>query len=441
MIRAGAATRVINNELGTTIQGASVDNVAQRQRDDLEANALYLARGETSVLLVSCDLVGLARPWIDETRASMAAAAGLPTDAVWVGCTHTHSGPSLLPTNYLKGIDEAYRGRLRDWLTALAAAAVEAAVPARLGWGQGAARLGYCRRLCFADGSHSLGGDPTREDYTGLEGPSDPAQTVIGVQDTEGRCLAVLHQNTAHPVAFYGGEVYSADYPGAARGFLREVLGPVPVLYFNGAFGDQNGRSPTAGPGGREDRERLLARGAHLLAGETLRLLHEMTFHDDLPLARRAGAAAVRRRRPEAERVAWARETLRRVDEGESVTPYDRMFAYGTHLLDERLQDGEEESLPLHALRLGELLLLSEPCELFCRFGLDLKRRSPAPATAILGQTNGAEGYVPTLEAAISGGYSGEPLDWARLDRHAGYRIVEAGAALLHRLWRESAPA
>ena len=35
--KVGAASRVINNELGTVIQGATVDQVVSRIRDDLEA--------------------------------------------------------------------------------------------------------------------------------------------------------------------------------------------------------------------------------------------------------------------------------------------------------------------------------------------------------------------------------------------------------------------
>jgi len=35
------------------------------------------------------------------------------------------------------------------------------------------------------------------------------------------------------------------------------------------------------------------------------------------------------------------------------------------------------------------LAFVSVPCEIFCHFGLQLKRRSPFPATAVFGVTNG----------------------------------------------------
>jgi hypothetical protein len=40
MIRAGSARQVINNELGSEIQGVHNNNTVQYIRDDLEANAL-----------------------------------------------------------------------------------------------------------------------------------------------------------------------------------------------------------------------------------------------------------------------------------------------------------------------------------------------------------------------------------------------------------------
>lgn len=52
----GTAWRVINNQTGRLIQGASVDNVAESIRDDCEANALFLKSETTSVLWGGCDL-------------------------------------------------------------------------------------------------------------------------------------------------------------------------------------------------------------------------------------------------------------------------------------------------------------------------------------------------------------------------------------------------
>ena len=436
MLKAGAASVVINNEIGRPVQGATVDNVARSVRDDLEANALYLSNGGQGVLFVSCDVAGLPLPFIDSLRRSMGRAAGIPAGTIIVGATHTHAGPSLLPTNYRKQIDTRYMSRLRGWLKELAREAVAAVRPAQLGWGLGSARIGYNRRLCWADGTHTMFGDASRADFTGLEGPDDAAHVALFVRDTRGVPVAVLHNNTAHPVAFYGADFYSADFPGTARTYIREVLGEIPVLFFNGAFGDiANIDSTAAEPRGQRG-EQVMLRMAHIVAGETLRLHHEAAFSRAVAIAHVSRQLPLRVRLPTAERVKWARGVLAAADSGRDVAAWDLMFAYGTVQLDDQFRGHPVDRIPLHAVRIGDIGFATIPCELYCQFGLDIKRRSPAGITAILGEANGAEGYVPTTYGPIGGGYSGEPLHWTRFESDAGYRIVDAASGLLHRLWR-----
>jgi neutral ceramidase len=180
MMECGSSSTIITNELGTVIQGATVGGVAESVRDPLEANALYLSQGQTSVMLVSCDFGGLEPRWTVMAREAMAAACGVPARSILIGSTHT-GGPSIIPTNYRKAVDEAYLDRVVAWLTDLARRAVEAAAPAVVRYGQGRARIGYNRRCCWADGTHTMNGDTSREDFMGMEGPDDPTHTFIGI--------------------------------------------------------------------------------------------------------------------------------------------------------------------------------------------------------------------------------------------------------------------
>jgi len=147
MTQVGAATKVINNALGTYIQVATVNKQAKSIRDDLEANALFLSSDSESVLLVSCDLAGLLPEFVANVREAMGKAAGLTPRNIIITCTHTHSGPSLLPTSYLKPVDDEYMEQLREWLVELAQEAVEVARPARIASGVGKAQIGYNRQL------------------------------------------------------------------------------------------------------------------------------------------------------------------------------------------------------------------------------------------------------------------------------------------------------
>ncbi len=438
MFAIGAASKVINGELGAWVQGATTHNRADFIRDDLEANGLFLRNDSASFLLVSCDLGALETNFIITAREAMAAATGLEPRDIIIFCTHTHNGPSVMRTSFYKPLDEAYHERLREWLVALAKDAVAGAKPGRLGWGVGKAAIGYNRRCCWEDGSHSMHGDTTRPDFTGMEGPDDPQHTVVFAEDLDGRMLAVLHCNTAHPVCFYGRNFYSADYPGVARACLREALGPIPVLYANGAFGDINICSQVCSCPRLEDAEQKVRRGGFLAAGETLRLIHEASREQNPVLGHTHEDVKVTVRLPEPATLEKARKMLARAASGEEIKPaFDLLYAFGANLLQENFGENPEDTLAIHAVRIGGMAIISQPCELYCQFGLDTKRRSPATATAICGLADGFGGYCPTTSALIGGGYSAIPLNWCRLEEQAGYKMVDVAARLLHLLWKE----
>lgn len=428
MFLAGAATCDITNKLGTDIQGATCGGKAEYVRDPLEANALFLKTDETAILFVSCDFGGL-EPHVTRTaRASMAAAAGIPERNILIGATHT-GGPSIIPTNYHKPMDTNYLDRLIVWLTDLAVRSVGSAMEARIRYGQGLARIGYNRRCCWADGTHSMFGDTHREDFVGLEGPDDPTHTAVGVESLDGNMLAVMHMNTGHPCTFYGASFYSADFPGTARALLRQALGDISVLFFNGAQGDIcTSDIITRTP---ETTERTLLRIGALLAGETLRILHEQAPHSNVPISHAWADLEIPVRLPTSEHMAWALNVLKEADEGKEIDGMLLARAHGAALLQKTYGEAGCDVLPVHVVRIGHMSLTSVPCELFCHFGLEIRRRSNAPMTAILGLTDGYHGYCPTPAAIAGGGYSGEPIYWTRLANYAGDRLVDTACALI----------
>ncbi len=437
MLQIGAATQTITNKVGGYVQCATAVCRAREIRDELEANALFLSDGTTRVVLVSCDLVGLEPDVVARAREAAAAAAGLDPREIIICCTHTHSGPSLIPTNYRMPLDGEYVERLLEWLPQVVAAAVQDARPGRLAWSGGEGRIGFNRRCCWADGSHSMHGDPTRADFTGLEGPDDPQHLALFVEDVDGRIRAVLQHNTGHPTSFFNAGVYSADFPGASRRSLRDVLGEIPVLFLNGAFGDISFANLLRPDRRREGRETTLARVSQTLTAETLRLLHLAEFAADMPLRHEYEDLKIPVRLPDEECLESARELLDRVDRGEQVAPFDIIFAFGTLELQRRFGAEPVDTVPVHAVRIGDLALITQPCELFCQFGLDIKRRSPAKATVVVGLADGYCGYCPTVYGILGGGYSGKPISWCRLAPDGGYRIVEGGARLASILWRD----
>lgn len=433
MLKIGTASKVINPELGAWIQGAGVNKRAESIRDNLEANALYVDDGDEKLLFISCDLAAVPSDITVRARSQIAGNSGIPERNIIIAGTHTHSGPSVLRTSYQKPLDTSYLERLIIWLNELGCAAVAGAVSGKIGWGQGATHIGYNRRCCWSDGSHSMHWISRREDFTGLEGPDDPAHTVIAAVDSNDKIIAILQNNTTHPVCFYGADFFSADCPGASRGFLRNIFGQIPVLFFNGAFGDIDINNQCA-PTKDSDREQKMLRAAHLITGETLRLLHEMSFSANLKLKHKFEDMKIPVRLPDKEKLTWAKNIIKKIDAKEEVPVVDQIMGWGTVYLEKNFKNNPHDTVPVHAIQIGELAIITQPCELFCRFGLDIKRRSPAVATTIFGIADGYCGYCPTVEAIMGGGYSGEPISWSRLSENAGYMIVDTASRMLREL-------
>ena len=440
MIRAGSARQVINNELGTEIQGVHNNHTVQYIRDDLEANALWLESDGTGILFITVDLGILLLDYVERILPDIAGAAGIPRENIMIGCSHTHAAPSILETHPNKPIDEPYLERLRTWLCEIAKQAVSSAEQVRIAWGKGEAEIGYNRRVCYADGTHQMHGDPNRADATGLEGKSDPSQVALFVQDMEGKLKAVLQHNTAHPINYYGRDFLSADFPGLSRKFLRETLGDIEVLYFNGAQGDISVFDEYWKDVTPETAEQREARAAHLMTGETLRLLQHADYKDEVDIGHAQMHYDVKLRPMSDEHLAWAKETMdaHEIQPGEKSWDLDLLNAYTALVYHEQFGGHETETIELHAGHVDGLAFVTSPCEMFTHFALQVKRRSPFPATAFFGLTSGSMGYCPTMEGVLGGHHEGIVKLASRWDVTAGYLITDELARMLYTLHRES---
>jgi hypothetical protein len=84
----------------------------------------------------------------------------------------------------------------------------------------------------------------------------------------------------------------------------------------------------------------------------------------------------------------------------------------------------------IHALRIGQAGIVTNPFELFLDYSLRIKARSPAPQTIVVQLAGGTGSYLPT-ERAVRGGHYGAIPAVCRVGPEGGQELVETSLSML----------
>jgi hypothetical protein len=144
-------------------------------------------------------------------------------------------------------------------------------------------------------------------------------------------------------------------------------------------------------------------------------------------------------RRPDPERLAWARR-LWDGAEHKGRLSLAQVFAREAVLLSEY---PDTVPVPMQAFRIGEMGLAAVPCEVFAETGLAVKQASALQPACVVGLANAYHGYLPTPEQHALGGYETWPARSSCLATDAETQIRAEAVRLLAELARaaDGAPA
>ncbi len=430
IFRAGAATGDITPELGSIVIGGFSPMPAKHVHDPLQVRVLVLDDGANRLALVVCDNIGLPREACDEAKRLTLERTGLDAAHVLISSTHTHSAPtagtetSIGPNNGRGPADiAAYQKLIATRIADTVQVAIDRLEPARIGWGSGSAPAQvFNRRWHISDEAlrrNPFGGvDTVRMNppagspaLVKPAGPVDPEIPFISVQAKDGRPIALFATYSLHYVGGVPAATMSADYFAVfcarigellAAGRSRDPLAPPFVgLLANGTSGDVNNidfraKRPAQPPFVQ------IHRVANQVAAEVYRAYQQIEHHDWVALDTRYADVPLPSRKPSAEMIARAKELLARPAGGPGWHPLEK--AYANRVL-QRAEAPDTVSVPLQALRIGEVLVMSVPVEAFAAMGLELKARAPFPKAFTVGLANAYYGYLPTPDQVPLGGY------------------------------------
>jgi hypothetical protein len=419
-LRAGAAAvEITPTAFPFNMPGGFSANMAESVHDPLFARGLVLDDGATTLGIVVVDNLGVAQEVLDAAKSLAAERCGIPIDKILVASTHTHSAPA----SHVKEGPEpavAYRQVLVAGIAESLVRAHAALRPAAVGAAAYPLPEEVFNRRWFLKPGKMTPNPFGRLDQVKMNpgttadildrpaGPTDPDITILSVQDAESRRpLALLANYSLHYVGGVPPKIVSADYFGEFARLMRSRVGgddAFVAMMSNGTSGDINNIPFLVNRPPREPFEQIRI-VAHKAADGAWHAWTSIPGHrPDAGLGMIQRQITLQVRRPTAAEIAEATAVLAATDQAarDKLPPLAEIYAQRVLTLAE---SPETLTVPLQALRIGDLAVCAIPFETFVEIGLELKQRSPFPRTMVMGIANGYNGYLPTPAQHQLGGY------------------------------------
>ena len=445
---AGAYAADITPPLGELIVGGWKPFPATYIHDPLHARCLVLDDGKTKIAIVLCDNVGIPREVYDAAKALIKKETGLPPSRVLCAATHTHSATTARGPNAVK-----YEKKLtwyQKFLARRIADGVRCAInnlePARIGFGQAEEKSQVFNRRWYTTNpkllTNPFGGvdkvrmNPPRGDKSLLRpaGPIDPGIPFISVQSKKGRPIALLANYSLHYVGGVKRGEVSADYFAVFANRLAELMKaekldpPFVGILSNGTSGDINNINFQKRYARKKPYEKMREVG-RLVAKRVHEAHKSLTFHDWVPLAAIQKDLTLQVRKPSAEMLSYF-EKLKSHKDKKPLHRREEIYAKRVAIL---AKSSDTVSVPLQAIRIGDVGIAAIPFEVFVEIGLEIKKKTPFKSSFTIELANGSYGYLPTPEQHKLGGYE-TWLGTNRVEKTASPKIVRQIMAMFAEL-------
>jgi hypothetical protein len=381
--------------------GYYLERTWEKVRDHTAATALVLDDGSHRAALVAVDLMYADIEFTNTVRRHAARFTDIPPGAICVGCSHSHNTPTAALIRGAGQLDRDYH----RW------AALQAATAVILAWKQR-------QQATMRVGRAELPGWTVNRAREG--GPVDTRLSLWRFDNEQGRTFAVVLNFQAHPTVMMqlGTSDLSRDWPGQATDLIETAIPGSTALFFQGACGDVNfapewNQMENCTKPGCEVATRALNAWKHARLVERPEVA--CTLRDVTLPTRRWAREEILRDREEAEyrlrtgdTTGWL-EGLARVIVNQPAKLPSRyggdvkkavaaIARFGVEWTAAALSDldyrSETLTTQVHAIRVGDAWLVSNPSEFFTALALDV-RRNWHHDLLIAGYANDSIGYLP----------------------------------------------
>jgi len=459
VFKAGFARVNVTPMAGIGISGYFKPRTCEGVLDDLEANAVAFEKDGVKIVMIALDNCEVGQEYFDSVRKGIEKELGIPYEASFISCTHTHT--SCYVDFAGEGADEdltkEYAQFLYHRLIDAARHAVEDLKPAKLGVGVSRAKdIAFVRRFVMKDGSVATNPGVNNPDIVRPVGEIDDQVNVLRL-DREGAETIVIANFGCHPDVV-GGNFISADWPGFFRRRFEKAEDNVRCLFFNGAEGDINHVNvhPTAGDfndmfNDFDGVSRGYGHARHMgnvVAAAVLSVYDKVEYVDvdGLGFIQRTVQLPTNKPDQEANRLPGRKYQEPTIEEAHKLKELheagrdDLIPAKGmmlTTVVAEALRmcrlENAPETTPMYlaALKIGPVAFIGIPGEPFNGVSVGLKEDKDYKLVCPCCLTDGCIGYFPMRDCYLEGGYESRSSEFKA---GTAELIVEEGRKLMEEL-------
>ncbi len=410
MIKAGFSRVDVTPPLGFPLSGAYRIRISEGMLDPLELNAIAVSDEKDTVIIVSCDFIGIGFDRAAEIRQVISERINVPMDHIFVSAIHQHTSISV--NHYVDYLakpfdgykDEAYLNILYRKFGDVAQMALndmkEATVSTAVK--KTAKDISFIRRYVLKDGSLMTNpSTKTPDEIDRPNGESDNNVRLVRFKREGAKDIALVNFS-CHPDVV-GGYCFSADWPGFVRRFVEHDIDDVSCIFVNGFQGDSNHLDFIGGKrNGGYDHARYMGR----TIADTVVDIWDKTeekcaegISGEIRIFYNKTNTTGEERYAEAE--AYYNEYLA------GKIPMKGNLANVAE--SKRIIDIKDQPIyrkvPVTVLKLGEIVFVGMGGEPFTVYGEKVRALAPDSFVICVCNTNGYEGYFPTYTAFMEGGY------------------------------------
>ena len=470
-LKIGWAMENITPKGPVSLMGQYYERISKYVQSPLKATAVAIEQTDSvgdveQAIMVSMDVVIYTGSLQDSLRKRVKdLIPDFDVNKLILNVTHDHS-------SFDAGPESPYRKMLLRKLSKVAVDAWRNRQPAAVSRALRYVVVGHNRRVVYADDTTQMYGSTDKKDFIGLEGPEDSGVDMLFCWDLKKRLTGII-VNVACPAQVTEAKYYvSADYWGEVRKEIAKRLSKdVYILPQIGAAGDIAPRDLPRGyksgepnmwdiPGIIEIGKRLgqAIEDAYPEAKNSVQ--SEVVFKHaikNIQLPKRkyskdeyeeALAVIKEIHSRVSTETAW-NNFLKEIKENERKKEYgpwdNKLSDYGILKKKEALVKMYEQQekgdtiypVEIHAIRVGDVVFITNPFELFVDYGFRITGRDKAKQTFIVQLCSGDYGgYLPTKRAVEGKGYRGYSAMVNNVGPVGGQILVNESVDLINSLWQ-----